>query len=67
MQTGIGFYGLLTIVLIVLKLCGVIQWGWWLVLLPLYGGAVLGLLILGLFLLISGWVAWTWKGEGLRK
>lgn len=25
---GVGFFGLLTIVLIVLKLCGVITWDW---------------------------------------
>lgn len=32
----IGFWGLLTIVLIVLKLTKVILWSWWLVLLPLW-------------------------------
>lgn len=32
---GIGFVGLLAIVFIVLKLCGVINWAWWIVLLPL--------------------------------
>lgn len=34
---GIGFFGLLTIVFIVLKLTGFIGWSWWLVLLPAYG------------------------------
>lgn len=33
---GIGFFGLLTILFIGLKLGGVISWSWWLVLLPLY-------------------------------
>ncbi len=33
---GIGFGGLLTIVLIVLQLCGVINWSWWWVLAPLW-------------------------------
>ena len=33
-QGGIGFVGVLQIVFIVLKLCGVINWNWWLVLLP---------------------------------
>lgn len=33
---GIGFCGLLTIVFIVLKLCAVIDWSWWLVLSPLW-------------------------------
>lgn len=32
---GLGFAGVLQIVLIVLKLCGVIDWNWWLVMLPL--------------------------------
>lgn len=32
---GIGFVGLLTIVFIVLKLCGVIAWSWWWVLSPM--------------------------------
>lgn len=34
-STGIGFFGLLTIVLIVLKLTGVVDWSWWIVFLPL--------------------------------
>ncbi len=33
---GIGVLGTLTIVFIVLKLCGVISWSWWLVLMPLW-------------------------------
>lgn len=32
-QGGVGFIGLLTIALIVLKLCGVIDWSWWVVIL----------------------------------
>lgn len=31
---GIGFVGLLQVAFIVLKLCGVIKWKWWQVLLP---------------------------------
>ena len=33
---GIGFFGLLAIVFITLKLCGVIAWSWWWVLAPLW-------------------------------
>ena len=33
-KSGIGFFGLLTIVFIVLKLCKVIDWSWWWVLFP---------------------------------
>ena len=47
-NNGIGFLGLLGIVFIVLKLCGVINWSWWLVTLLLWGGLVLAV---GIFLL----------------
>ena len=33
---GIGFFGLLAIVFITLKLTGYIAWSWWLVLAPLW-------------------------------
>lgn len=33
---GIGFFGLLTLLLVALKLTNFISWSWWLVLLPLY-------------------------------
>ena len=46
---GIGFFGLLTILFIGLKLAGIIDWSWWLVLLPAYGGLVL---VLGLMLIV---------------
>lgn len=51
---GIGFTGILQIVFIVLKLCGVINWSWWLVLLPLIivGGLFVGLLIALIVVLI---------------
>lgn len=42
---GIGFFGLLAIVFIALKLTGVIDWSWWLVLLPAYGGLALFLIV----------------------
>lgn len=43
---GIGFGGLLTIVFITLKLCGVINWSWWYVtiLLWLPAAIILGIL-----------------------
>ena len=42
---GVGFFGVLGIVFIVLKLCGVINWSWWLVLLPIYGPAMVVIII----------------------
>ncbi|MDY8046547.1 hypothetical protein UY416_09600 [Paenibacillus polymyxa] len=44
---GVGFFGLLGILFIALKLIGVINWSWWLVTLPLWGGiAVVVILVL---------------------
>jgi len=31
---GVGFTGLLQLAFIILKLCGVIKWSWWAVLIP---------------------------------
>jgi hypothetical protein len=48
----IGFFGILGLIFIVLKLTEVIAWSWWLVLAPFYGGfifAVLALGVLGVF------------------
>ena len=35
---GIEFFGVLQLILITLKLCKVITWSWWLVLLPIWIG-----------------------------
>ena len=43
-----GFFSALAIVFITLKLIGYINWSWWLVLLPLYGGLAI---VVGLALL----------------
>jgi hypothetical protein len=44
-SSGIGFVGLLTIVFIVLKLLGKIDWSWWWVLSPIWISLFLALLI----------------------
>jgi hypothetical protein len=44
-NNGIGFFGLLTIAFIVLKLCGVISWSWIWVLAPLWITWTIALLI----------------------
>lgn len=48
-KSGIGFFGLLTIVFIALKLIGVIEWAWIWVLAPLWCPPVLS--AVGIFLL----------------
>lgn len=49
---GVGFAGLLTIVFIVLKLLGKIDWSWWWVLSPLWISLLVGIVII--VLVISG-------------
>lgn len=48
---GVGFLGLLSIAFIVLKLTGVISWGWAWVLLPLWGPLALVAVMFVLILL----------------
>lgn len=45
-SSGIGFSGLLTIVFIVLKICGVIDWSWIWVLSPIWITAIISVLII---------------------
>ena len=42
---GIGFWEVLQIAFIILKLCGVINWSWWVVFLPTIVGLVIGIII----------------------
>ena len=53
---GMGFFEVLGLILIVLKLCKVIDISWWLVLLPIYGpiGLYLGGLIIVLLIAVIG-------------
>ena len=50
---GIGFAGLLAIVFITLKLCGVIAWSWWWVLSPLWIGFAILAAILVLVVIVG--------------
>lgn len=43
---GIGFLGVLFIAFLVLKLCKIITWSWWLITIPLWGGIALVVAIL---------------------
>lgn len=49
---GIGFFGLLAIVFITLKLCKVISWSWWWVLAPIWIPALLVVAILVVVLIV---------------
>lgn len=53
---NIGFIGLLTLLFIALKLCGVITWSWWWVLSPIWisVGLILTIFVLvGLFWMLA--------------
>ena len=50
---GIGFIGLLTIVLVVLKVTGYISISWWLVFLPVILSSMLVIAVLALFLILA--------------
>ena len=50
---GIGFFGLLTIVFIILKLTKVIDWSWFWVLSPSIFSIGIGLVILGVLAIIA--------------
>jgi hypothetical protein len=58
---GIGFFGLLTIVFITLKLTDYIDWSWWWVLSPLIFSVALGLSIFFFVLGLIVLVAWLGK------
>lgn len=51
-SSGIGFFGLLTIVFITLKLTNVIDWPWLWVLAPLLISTSIALIVLLVFLII---------------
>lgn len=52
---GVGFFGLLGIVFITLKLTGYIQWSWWWVLAPLWGGiaVALAVIVVGVIVILA--------------
>jgi len=60
-SSGIGFVGLLTIVFIILKLTGNIDWSWWWVLSPLW------ISFLVTISLIIGVSAFFFKTRGAKK
>ena len=51
---GIGFFGLLAVLFVGLKLTGYITWSWWWVMAPLWGPFLFVLIIFGIMLLSVG-------------
>ena len=48
---GLGICEVVGIVFVILKLCKVIDWSWWIVLLPIYAPIILAFLVFGIFVL----------------
>ena len=46
-NSGVSFFSLLALLFIGLKLGGVIDWSWWWVLAPLWGGFLFCLIVIG--------------------
>ncbi len=65
---GIGFFGLLGILFIGLKLGNVIDWSWWYVLMPIYGPLAVGLVIVSVLYAFAG-IIWVVEkiGEKLDR
>ena len=52
-SSGIGFFGLLTILFIGLKLTGYITWSWFWVLSPLIAGIIIVLLLIIIIIIVA--------------
>lgn len=52
-SSGIGFFGLLAIVFITLKLTGYIAWSWWWVLAPLWAPLAVVLAIFAIIMIFA--------------
>ena len=57
---AIGFFGTVTLVLVVLKLTGNLDWSWWVVLSPLLAEAALVLSAMGV-------ISWGGRKRGPRR
>ena len=51
-SSGVSVFRLLGVAFVVLKLTGVIDWSWWWVTLPFWGGLVIALIVLLLVLFV---------------
>lgn len=50
---GIGFFGLLQVVFIALKVAKVIDWSWWLVFIPIWIDIGIGLIIIIIAIILT--------------
>jgi uncharacterized protein (DUF983 family) len=50
---SLGVFGLLGVAFVVLKLCKVIDWSWWYVTLPFWGGLVIWLAVVLIIIIVK--------------
>jgi hypothetical protein len=50
---GVGFFGLMFLILMTLKLTNYIDWSWWWITAPLWGGFVIIIIIIAVFVIIK--------------
>ena len=66
--SGIGVGGLLGVVFVTLKLCGVIAWSWWWVMAPFWGGIAIFVAVFVIILVgIKIWDGITAICAAIRK
>ncbi len=64
---GLGLGGVLTVVFVVLKLCGLIDWSWWWVLSPVWiSFAIIVVIVLAMFIYCK-FDERKWKSNGKGK
>ena len=55
-SSGIGLSSILTIIFVIAKLFGVIDWSWWLVFAPTIASVAIGLLFVAVVLIVAYFV-----------
>jgi len=50
---GVGFFGLMFLIFMTLKLTGVIDWSWWWVTAPLWGGFALIFIVIMIVVVVK--------------
>lgn len=67
MKTELSLTTILTIIFVILKLCGVLSWSWWWVLSPLWGGVAIFIVLALIWLFCFIAVTIKEKRENKKK
>lgn len=66
-SNGLGFFGLMFLIFMTLKLLGIITWSWWWVIAPLWGVFALAVSILVVVFSTLGIVRWLYEPKPKEK